>query len=80
MVMFKVDVRLIAVKFSRLTLEDSGPCPVFAFALQLRKKHGENLSHVGKLGCQSASNIYITARRRDSLLVASHWLSVGGVK
>jgi len=41
------------VKFSRLTLEECGPCPVFvcytlAFALQLKKKHGINLSQVSR--------------------------------
>jgi len=43
MVMLKVDVRLIAEKFSRLTWEECGPCSDFAhytlaFALQLRAK------------------------------------------
>ena len=37
MVMFRVDFRLIALKFSRLSLEECGQCPFFAFALQLRK-------------------------------------------
>jgi len=45
MVLFKVNVRLIAAKFCGLTWEEGGPCLVFAyyslaFALQLRKKHG----------------------------------------
>jgi len=49
MVMFKVNGRLIAEKFSRFTLEECGPCSVFAcytlvFVLKLREKHGKNLS------------------------------------
>ena len=49
MVLFKVNVGLIAAKFSRLTWEECGQCPVFAcyaleFALQLRKKHGKKAS------------------------------------
>jgi hypothetical protein len=45
--MFEVNVRLIALKFSRIAWEECGPCPVFAsytlaFTLQLReKKHGK---------------------------------------
>jgi len=39
MVMFEGDVRLIAVKFIRLTMEECEPYPAFAFALQLRKNH-----------------------------------------
>ena len=55
MVMFKVNDRLIAEKFSRFTWLECGPCPVFAcytlaFALQLgegaRKK--KNLSQGGR--------------------------------
>ena len=49
-VLFKVNLKQIAVKFSRLNWEECGPCPVFecytlAFALQVRKKHRKrNLS------------------------------------
>jgi hypothetical protein len=70
--MFEVDVKLIAVKFIRLTMEECEPYPVFAFALQLRKNYGKYLSQGGKFGCQSASNIYIPARSLGSLLIASH--------
>jgi len=49
MVMFKVNDRLIAEKFSRLPCEECEPFPVFAyytlaFALQLKEKARENLS------------------------------------
>jgi hypothetical protein len=48
MVMFKVNGRLIAEKFSRFTWEAYGPCPVFAcytleFVLKLMEGHGKNL-------------------------------------
>jgi len=46
-------------------LEECGPCPVFAsfslaFALQLRKKHGKNISQVKKNLSQSTVHIRIT--------------------
>jgi hypothetical protein len=52
-VMFKVNVRLIAVKFSRSVREECGPGPAFAgftlaFTVQLREKARKNLSQ----GCR----------------------------
>jgi len=53
--MFKVNVRLFAEKFSRLTWVECGPCPVFAyytlaFALPMREEKTEkkNLSQVSR--------------------------------
>jgi hypothetical protein len=48
-VMFEVNVRLIAEKIIRLTWEECGPCPMFAcytlaFVVHMMERHRKNLS------------------------------------